>query len=64
MNVKLKKITRYVALTILSTTLLICSGLISIFILFTFLAESADVGKGTYSLLDAFIYVLLHNPHD
>lgn len=63
MNVKLKKITRYVALTILSTTLLICSGLISIFILFTFLAESADVGKGTYSLLDAFIYVLLQTPY-
>ena len=56
------KLTHYIAKTILSSTLIICISLISIFFIVTFLTQTNDIGSGKYGAFDALIYVLLQVP--
>ena len=53
---------RYITKTLLSYTLIVLIVWISIYSFFNFLAELNAVGKGSYTILSAFIYTLLQLP--
>ena len=56
------RLTTYVAKTVLSATLIVCLSLMAIFFIITFLAQTATIGTGNYTALQAFLYVLLQIP--
>lgn len=60
----MKIIDRYIAKTLLSTTLLVMLVLLGIDFFIQFVNEFNDVGKGDYSLLSALFYVFLSLPND
>jgi len=53
---------RYIAKTLLSYTLIVLVVWTSIYSFFNFLAELNSVGKGGYTILSAFIYIILQLP--
>jgi len=53
---------RYIAKTLLTSTLLVLVVWLSIYSFFNFLAELNDVGKGGYTILAAFKYIVLQFP--
>ena len=53
---------RYITKTLLSYTLIVLIVWISIYSFFNFLAELNNVGKGSYSILSAFTYIILQLP--
>lgn len=53
---------RYLAREILSATALVLLAFVGLFAFFDFINELEDVGKGGYTLYQAFVYVLLSLP--
>ncbi|MDA8981560.1 LPS export ABC transporter permease LptG [Candidatus Thioglobus sp.] len=53
---------RYIAKTLLSYTIIVLVVWISIYSFFNFLAELNSVGKDGYTILSAFIYIILQLP--
>lgn len=53
---------RYLAKTVLLYTALVLAVLLSLGALFVFLRQQGDIGHGTYSTLDAFLYTLCQMP--
>ena len=58
----MQKITIYVALTTLYTSLIIIFALFSVFFIFTYISESSDIGQGNYSAISALFFVLYESP--
>ncbi|MCF6764847.1 LPS export ABC transporter permease LptG [Thiotrichales bacterium 19S3-7] len=58
------RLTRYVAKTVLMTTMIVTLSIIAIFIIFTFIAQMGDVGTGNYTTISAFIYVIYEIPYN
>jgi len=56
------KLTKYVATTVLQTTVIVTSGIMSIFIIITFITQAGDIGQGKFSGWDAFLYALYQVP--
>ncbi len=56
------KLTGYVAKTVLYTTVIVCAGIMSIFLIITFISQAGDIGSGKYSAWDAFIFSLYQVP--
>ena len=56
------KLTRYVAITVLNTTFIVCAGIMGIFLIITFISQTGDIGKGNFSTLDALLYALYEVP--
>jgi lipopolysaccharide export system permease protein len=56
------KLTGYVAKTVLYTTLIVCAGIMSIFLIITFISQAGDIGSGKYSAWDAFLFSLYQIP--
>lgn len=55
-------LSRYVMRTVLISVLGIAAILSGLYIIFTFIAEAGDIGRGTYGSLEALEYVLLGLP--
>jgi lipopolysaccharide export system permease protein len=55
-------ISRYLRREIYTTTALVAGGLLSLFALFDLIGELDDMGKGSYSLREMFLFVLLNMP--
>ncbi|SEH06920.1 LPS export ABC transporter permease LptG [Candidatus Venteria ishoeyi] len=58
----LKRLDRYIAKTVLSTTLLVLLVLVGLFLFFTFIEELDEIGKGNYSTYHALNYVFMMTP--
>lgn len=58
----MKLIDQYIGGTVLANILVVLSILLSLFIFFAFIDELQDVGKGKYSVTDAFQYTLMTVP--
>ena len=56
------KLTRYVAMTVISSTLIVILVLAGVYIIFTFVAESNSIGQGSYDVWSALSYILLTIP--
>jgi lipopolysaccharide export system permease protein len=55
---------RYIAKTIVSSTLLTALVIISVLFIITLLGELKNMGEGDYGLIQAFVYVMLRLPND
>src|SRR4026209_1259138 len=55
---------RYIAKTIVSSTLLTALVIVSVLFIITLLGELKNMGEGDYGLMQAFVYVLLRLPND
>ncbi|WP_116963467.1 LPS export ABC transporter permease LptG [Fastidiosibacter lacustris] len=58
----MKRLTLYVASTVLYTSFIMILALTAIFLLFTYIAQAGDIGKGKYTALIAFLYVVYQAP--
>ena len=58
----MKRLTLYVASTVLYTSFIMILALTAIFFLFTYMAQAGDIGKGKFTALAAFLYVLYEVP--
>ena len=58
----MRRLTLYVASTVLYTSFIMILALTAIFFLFTYIAQAGDIGKGNYTALAAFLYVLYEIP--
>ncbi|WP_395946700.1 LPS export ABC transporter permease LptG [Caedibacter taeniospiralis] len=58
----MKRLTLYVASTVLYTSFIMILALTAIFFLFTYIAQAGDIGKGNFTALAAFLYVLYEVP--
>ena len=58
----MKKLTLYVASTVLYTSFIMILALTAIFFIFTYISQANDIGRGSYSALSAFLYVLYEAP--
>lgn len=54
---------RYIARTVLISAVLTLLVVLSLEVVFDFLAETEDVGRGGYTTVDALLYTLLSAPH-
>lgn len=59
----MKIIDRYIATTVIQTTLIVLLMLVAITIFITFIQEMNDIGTGNYNFFAAFFYVLLALPN-
>jgi len=55
-------LTRYVGRDVLAATMLVFVALLSLFAFFDLINELGDVGKGSYTIVNALTYVALHLP--
>ena len=60
----IKKLDRYIARTVIGTTLLILFALLCMDFFIQIMNELDDIGKGSYGLLQALLYVCLILPRD
>lgn len=60
----MKRLTLYVAGTVMYTSFIMILALSSIFIIFTYISQAKDIGTGHYSALSAFLYVLYQTPYN
>ena len=58
----MRKLTLYVASTVLYTSFIMILALTAIFFLFTYINQASDIGEGNYTALSAFLYVLYDAP--
>ncbi|MCC6196633.1 MAG: LPS export ABC transporter permease LptG [Burkholderiales bacterium] len=58
----MRTLTRYIGKDVLLSTLLIFVALIGLFTFFDLINEMRDVGRGSYTLVTALLYVALHIP--
>ncbi|MBK2125084.1 LPS export ABC transporter permease LptG [Fangia hongkongensis] len=58
----MRKLTLYVASTVLYTSFIMILALTAIFFIFTYINQAGDIGQGNYSALDAFLFVLYDAP--
>jgi len=58
----MRTLTRYIGRDVLFATLLLFVALIGLFTFFDLINEMRDVGRGTYTLPTAFLFVALHIP--
>lgn len=58
----MRTLTRYVGREVLFSTLLIFTALLMLFAFFDLINELRDVGKGSYTLANALLFVALHLP--
>ncbi|MFZ9035536.1 MAG: LPS export ABC transporter permease LptG [Francisellaceae bacterium] len=58
----MKKLTLYVASTVLYTSFIMILALMAIFFIFTYIDQASDIGQGNYTALSAFLYVLYIAP--
>ena len=58
----MRTLTRYIGRDVLLSTLLIFVALIGLFTFFDLINEMRDVGRGTYTITTALLYVALHTP--
>lgn len=58
----MRTLTRYIGREVLFSTLLLFVALIGLFTFFDLINEMRDVGRGSYTLTTAFLYVTLHIP--
>lgn len=58
----MKNITLYIASTVLYTSIIVIFSLTTIFFLFTYIAQTGDIGKGNFNAFEAFLYVLCEIP--
>ncbi|WP_119343771.1 LPS export ABC transporter permease LptG [Facilibium subflavum] len=58
----MRKLTLYVASTVLYTSFIMILALTSIFFIFTYISEAKNIGQGSYTALTAFLYVLYDAP--
>ncbi len=58
----MRTLTRYIGRDVLFATMLLFVALIGLFTFFDLIAEMRDVGRGSYTLTTAFLYVALHIP--
>ena len=58
----MKKLTLYVASTVLYTSFIMILAVSSIFFIFTYISQAGDIGQGGYTALNAFLYVLYDMP--
>ena len=56
------ELTKYIAKTVLYTTVIVCAGIMSIFLIITFITQAGDIGAGHFSALDAFLYSVYQIP--
>jgi lipopolysaccharide export system permease protein len=56
------RLERYIAIATLKALLAVSAGLTVLFSLLEFVNQLHDIGKGSYRLIDAFVYVLLTAP--
>lgn len=57
-------LTRYIMKTVLLSVLSVLAILSGLYVVFTFIAQTGDIGQGSYSSLEAFLYVLLTLPNN
>ncbi len=58
----MRTLTRYIGRDVLLATLLLFVALLGLFTFFDLIAEMRDVGRGSYTLTTALLYVTLHIP--
>jgi lipopolysaccharide export system permease protein len=58
----MRTLTRYIGRDVLLSTLLIFGALLGLFTFFDLINEMRDVGRGSYTLASALLYVALHVP--
>ncbi len=58
----MRTLTRYIGRDVLLSTLLIFAALIGLFTFFELINEMRDVGRGSYTLTSALLFVALHIP--
>ena len=58
----MRTLTRYISREVLFSTLLIFAALLGLFTFFDLINEMRDVGRGSYTLATAVLYVTLHVP--
>lgn len=58
----MRTLTRYIGRDVLLSTLLIFGALLGLFTFFDLINEMRDVGRGSYTLASALLYVVLHIP--
>ena len=58
----MKKLTLYVASTVLYTSFIMILAVSAIFFLFTYISQAGDIGQGGYTAFNAFLYVLYDMP--
>jgi len=58
----MRTLTRYVGRDVLAATMLIFAALLSLFAFFDLINELGDVGRGSYTIVNALTYVALHLP--
>ena len=58
----MRTLTRYIGRDVLASTLLIFVALIGLFTFFDLINEMRDVGRGSYTLTSALLFVALHIP--
>ena len=58
------KLTRYISIVTMGTTLIVLATITTLFIIFNFITQVGDIGKPGHSLMDVIITILLQMPEN